>query len=89
MALIWIFGVGLVLALAICAVGAFYLGLLGVVGARRAVRCDRCGHWGWTSSSRSLRSCTRCEHGRLFHPINTLRHAHHAEDAGSDSLHPT
>lgn len=66
----------LVLALGTFATAALYFGMLGAFGAVRLVRCSHCDHWGWTSGTQPLRSCPICRHGKLFHPLVSLRGFH-------------
>jgi hypothetical protein len=65
-----------VLALGTFATAALYLGMFGAFGAVRLVRCSHCAHWGWTSGTQPLRSCPICRHGRLLHPLVSLRRFH-------------
>lgn len=78
----------LVALLFFAVIAALWVGFLAVLGAVRFARCDRCGHLGLTSQSERLRACARCRHGRLLHPVVSVRHSHLLHHSESVLRHP-
>lgn len=78
----------LVGGLALASFAALVVGVLALIGGVRLERCSHCRHLFAAPTAASdgggaqSTVCPFCRHGRLFHPIATLHHAHERLPAG-------